>query len=328
MGRSVPNFRTGALGLYSEIFRKFWGPKFPGNFGVGNIWQLTLLFAPTSPRQPVPKFSGNFGTGDVLLSHVSQPKFSRKFWGRKHLAISRCAFRLKILRKFWDGRRCFTKLHETARAYLAFCAHLPPAACPKISRQFWDRRRSTLSCLPAQIFPEILGQTLGDYSVRFSLQNFPEILGRETLHHEITRDLKFLGNFGTVRPKFSRKSWTIFSLSRVKFLGKFRSHREIWNRSSGRQISRKFRSHEISREIWNRSSGAVFRNFQKILGSKISWKFWGRKHLAAYLTFCAHLPPAARPKIFRQFWDRRRSTLSRLLAQIFPEILGQETFGD
>ena len=31
-------FGTGALGLYSEIFRKVSGPKFPENFGVGNVW--------------------------------------------------------------------------------------------------------------------------------------------------------------------------------------------------------------------------------------------------------------------------------------------------
>ena len=134
--------------------------------------------------------------------------------------------------------------------------------------------------------------------MRFGLQNSPAILGRETLLHEITRDLKFLGNFGTVRPKFSRKMWNeFFSLSR----GKFRSHeifREIWNRSSGRQISRKFRSREISQEIWNRSSGAVFRNFQKILGSKISWKFWGRKFI---LLFAPTSPPQPVPKFSGNF---------------------------
>ena len=114
---------------------------------MGNIWQVILLFAPTSPWQPVSKFPGNF----------------------------------------------------------------------------WDGRRPTLSRLPAQMLPEILGQEIfGDYSLRFSPQNSPEILGRETLLPEITRDLNFLGNFGTVRPKFSRKFWKEFVLlSRVKFLGNF-----------------------------------------------------------------------------------------------------------
>ena len=52
------------------------------------LLELILLFAPTSPRQPVPKLSGNFGTGDVPLSHISQPKFPWKFRDRKHLATS------------------------------------------------------------------------------------------------------------------------------------------------------------------------------------------------------------------------------------------------
>ena len=106
---------------------------------------------------------------------------------------------------------------------LLFAPTPPRAACPKISRKFWDGRRFTLSRVPAQIFPEILGQeTFGDYSLRFSPQNSSEILGRETLLHEITRDLKFLGNFGTVRPKFSGNFWNeFFLISRVKFLGNF-----------------------------------------------------------------------------------------------------------
>ena len=107
--------------------------------------ELILLFAPTPPGSLSQNFPAIFGTGDVLLSHVSQPKFSRKILGQ---------------------------------------------------------------------------ETFGDYSLRFSPQNSPEILERETLLHEITRDLKLLGNFGTVRPKFSGKFWNEFFLiiSYSKFL--------------------------------------------------------------------------------------------------------------
>ena len=173
-----------------------------------------------------------------------------------------------------------TLQNEIARAYLTFCAHLPAAACPKIFRKFWDRRRFPFCRLPAQNFPEILGA--GNIWRRFAAFFAPKFsgnFGTETLFQEITRYLKFVGNFGTVRPKFSGNFGTIFLILSCQISGKFRLHeifRQIWNRSSGRQISRKFRSHEIFREIWNRSSGAVCRNFPKFLGSKIFWKFWGR----------------------------------------------------
>ena len=141
--------------------------------------ELILLFAPTSPWQPVPKFSGNFGTGDVLRSHVSQPKFSWKFWDRKHLATSRCVLRSKILGNF--GTRNASSPDYTRR---------------QISRKFWNG----------------------------AVQIFQEILER------------------------------IFLLSRVKFLGNF--------------VHTKFS------DKFGTGARAVFRNFQNILGSTISWKFW------------------------------------------------------
>ena len=66
-------FGTGALGLYSEVLRKFGGPKFPGNFGVGNIWQLFAVFF-------APKFSGNFGTRNAFSRDYTKCQISRKFW--------------------------------------------------------------------------------------------------------------------------------------------------------------------------------------------------------------------------------------------------------
>ena len=43
---------------------------------------------------------------------------------------------------------------------------------------------------------------VGYYLLLFLRQNSPGILGRETLLREITRNFKFLGNFGTVYPNF------------------------------------------------------------------------------------------------------------------------------
>ena len=94
-------------------------------------------------------------------------------------------------------------------AYLTF---LRPPLPGNPSQNFpGDGRSSTLSRLPAQIFPEILGQEIfGDYSLRFSPQHSPEIIGQEMLLYKISRDLKFLGNVGTVLPKFSGKFWNDF----------------------------------------------------------------------------------------------------------------------
>ena len=295
-------FGTGALGLSCKIFRKFRGPKFPGNLGVkfsanfvhtkfpdkfakfsgnfgvqnfleilgvGNIWQLILLFAPTSPRQPVPKFSGNFGTGEVLLSG-----------------------------------------------------------------------------LPAQIFPEILGQeTFGDYSPRFSLQNSAEILGRETLLHEITRDLKFvllsrvkfLGNF--VPTKFSEKFGT--GALGVKFLGNFVHTKFPDKFGTGAlglscKIFRKFRGPKFPGNLGVKFSAnfvhtkfpdkfAKFsgnfgvQNFLEILGVGNIWQL--------ILLFAPTSPRQPVPKFSGNF-GTGEVLLSGLPAQIFPEILGQETFGD
>ena len=122
------------------------------------------------------------------------------------------------------------------------------------------------------MLPEILGQEIfGDYSLRFSPQNSPEILGRETLLPEITRDLNFLGNFGTVRPKFSRKFWHEFVLlSRVKFLGNFvhTKFREIWNRSSGRQILGNFVHTKFSEKFGTGALGLSCEIFRKFRGPK------------------------------------------------------------
>ena len=96
------------------------------------------------------------------------PKFSRKFWNDFFINS------YLISRKF--------RSHEI----------------------FWkccDGRYSILSYLPG-----ILGEeTFGNHSLDFALQNSPGILGRDTLLGEITRDVKFLGNFGTAHSKFSRK---------------------------------------------------------------------------------------------------------------------------
>ena len=59
--------------LYSEILRKIWGPKFPGNFGVGNIWQLFAVFF-------APKFSRNLGRRNASSRDYTKRQISRKFW--------------------------------------------------------------------------------------------------------------------------------------------------------------------------------------------------------------------------------------------------------
>ena len=247
-------------------------------------------------------------------------------------------------------------------AYLIFCAHLPPATRPKISQKFWDGKHFILSGLPAQIFPEILGQeTFGDYSLRFSPQNSPEILGREMLLHEIIRDLKFLGNVGTVRPKFSRKFWNEFffyslasnfweiSFARifsekfgtgalgVKFLGNMKFPDKFGSGALGLscEISGKFRGPKFPGNLGVKFSGSfVPTKFPAKFGigslGLYSKKFRGPKFPGNFeigniwqliLFFAPTSPRQPVPKFLRFI-------LSDLPAQIFPEILGQETFGD
>ena len=145
-------------------------------------------------------------------------------------------------------------------------------------------------------------------------------MGRETLLHDITRDLKFLGNFGMVRPKFSRKFWNdFFSLSRVKFLGNFVPTKFSEKFGIG-ALGVKFLGNFVPTKFPDKlGTGALG------LYSEIFRKFWGPKFPG---NFGVGNIWQACPKIFRQFWVRRRSTFCHLPAQIFPEILGQATFGD
>ena len=189
---------------FSGNFGKFWDRRCftfcrlpaqvsPEIFGAGNIWRLfAALFAP--------KFSGNFGTGDAASRDCTIPEFSRKFWDAPS----------QIFQEFWN--EFFLISRQISRK---FRSH-------EIFRKFRDGRRSTLSRLPAQIFLEILRQeTFVNYSLCFLLPNSAGILAREMLHCEITRNVKFLGNFGAAHSKFPGNFGTFFLLSRVKFLGNF-----------------------------------------------------------------------------------------------------------
>ena len=164
--------------------------------------------------------------GDALLSHVSQPKFSRKIWGQ---------------------------------------------------------------------------ETFGDYSMHFSPPNSPKILGRETLLHEITRDLKFLGNFGTVRPKFSRKFWIDFVLlSRVKFLGNF-FHTKFSEKFGTGALGVKFLGHFVHTKFPNKfGTGALG------LSCEISGKFRGPKFPGNFRSYLATVCCVFCSKILREFWDEKR----------------------
>ena len=149
----------------------------------------------------------------------------------------------------------------------------------EIFRKFWDGIRSTLSCLPAQI-PGHFGK--GNSWQLFAMFCAP----------------KFSGNFGTRNA--SSRDYTRRQISRKFWNGAFQVFQEILERFFIilRQISRKFRSHEIFRQIWNRSSGAVFEILRTFWGPKFPGNFWGSKHLATVrFVFCS--------KILREFWHEK-----------------------
>ena len=243
-------------GAVLRNFQKISGPKFPGNLGV----KFSGNFIHT-------KFPDKFGTGALGL----YSEIFRKFRGPKFPG------------NFGVG--------NIWQLIFLFAPTSPRQPVPKFPANF------ALSRLPAQIFPEILGQeTFGDYSLRFSPQNSSEILGRETLLHEITRDLKFLGNFGTVRPKFSGNFWNeFFLISRVKFVGHF-VHTKFSEKFGTGALGVKFPGNFVHTKFPDKfGTGALGLSCEmfRISGSKFSGNF-----------------------------------RSRLPAQIFLEILGQQTFGN
>ena len=229
-------------------------PNFAGNFGAGNIWRLFAAFF-------AQKFPGNFGVGDAASRDYTKRQISRKFWDGPS------QFFQEILERFF-----FIISRQISRKFRSY----------ENFRKFWDGRRSTLSSLPAQIFLEILGQeAFGNYLLCFALRNSPGIWGRETLLREITRNVKFQGNFGTAHSKFSRKFWKdFFKLSRVKFLGNF-VHTKFSDRFGTGALGL---YSEILRKFW---------------GPTFPGNFWGRKHLATVrCVFCS--------KILREFWHEKR----------------------
>ena len=174
-----------------------------------------------------------------------------------------------------------------------------------------------------------------------------EIFRRETFYSLMSPSPNFPGNFGIGN---ILKFFVVFCAP--KFFGHF-GMRNVSSRDyTRRQISRKFwkgafhqisgkiRSYEIFRQIWNRSSGAVFRNSQKILGSKISWKFWGREYLIIdrYISFLqifsgnfgtgnASSRDYTKRQFSSKFWNGLSKFLGNLIDAKFTDEFGTGALG-